>query len=35
MFLEDNYRVGDVVAALLLRDGTEFTVQVELVEEPN
>ena len=35
VFLEDNYRVGDVVAVRLLRDGSEFTVQVELVEEPN
>lgn len=35
VFLEDNYRVGDVVTIRLLRDGGEFTVQVELAEEPN
>ena len=35
VFLEDNFRVGDVVAVRLLREGNEFTVQVELAEEPN
>ena len=35
VFLEDNFRVGDLISVTLLRDGGEFTVQVELVEEPN
>ena len=35
VLLEDNYRVGDVITVTLLREGNEFSVQVELVEEPN
>lgn len=35
VFLEDNFRVGDVITARLLRNGEEFTVEVELAEEPN
>jgi len=35
VLLEDNYRVGDVVTVKLLRDGREFEVQIELVEEPS
>lgn len=35
VFLEDNYRVADLITVSLVRDGNEFTVQVELVEEPN
>jgi len=33
-FLEDNYRVGDVVTLSGLRDGMPFEVQVELRENP-
>lgn len=34
-FLEDNYTVGDSVTVTLLREGQEFTRQIELIEEPN
>ncbi len=33
-FLEDNFRVGDRVTLKLLRDGQEFQVEIELVEQP-
>ena len=33
--LEENYRVGDVATLTLMRDGTEYTVQVTLAQEPN
>ncbi len=35
VLLEDNYRVGDVIQVKLMRDGSEFTVDVELAEEPS
>jgi S1-C subfamily serine protease len=33
--LEDNYRVGDTVNVTLIRDGQEYTITVELAEEPS
>jgi len=33
--LEDNYQVGDQVTVKLLRGGQEFTITVDLAEEPN
>ncbi len=35
ILLENDYRVGDVVNVTLLRDGSEYTISVPLVEEPN
>jgi S1-C subfamily serine protease len=34
VLLEDNYRVGDEVSVTLMRDGAEYTIIVNLSEEP-
>lgn len=34
-YLEDHYRVGDQVTVTLMRDGRQFDLVVELVEEPS
>jgi len=33
--LEDNYRVGDTVTLTLMRDSQQYTIQVQLAEEPS
>ena len=35
VFLEDNYRVGDVIRMRLLREDGELSMNVTLGEEPN
>jgi S1-C subfamily serine protease len=35
ILLEDNFRVGDRVTLTLLRDGEEYSVTLQLAEEPN
>lgn len=35
ILLEDNFRVGDMVTLMLLRDGEEYSVTLQLAEEPS
>jgi S1-C subfamily serine protease len=34
-YLETNYQVGDTVTVVVLREGEEISLEVELTEEPS